>query len=264
MEQQELAAKLAEAEQTIARLRQENSQIQELDQLKNTFIATASHQLRTPLTQLKWVLSVFQSDPEISKMTNQVKLIDQAFAGVDRIIDTVNDLVNASRIQNGRLPFSPQAVDAAKVINDIIKRNLEVATSRDLRLEVNLQSIPATLPLDPILFQEAIENLVSNALDYAKAGTIIHVNAQTTQDTLEVSVENSGIGISQAEVSKIGRPFFRGQEAIMSHPDGSGLGLYLVKAIAEAHNGHLELVNTSPESTLFKIFIPISETKKEE
>jgi signal transduction histidine kinase len=258
MDTHTLEEKLAAAEQTIARLQQENSQIHEVDTLKNTFIATASHQLRTPLTQLKWVLSIFQNDPEISKMPNQVNLINQAFAGVDRIIDTVNDLVNVSRIQRGKLPFTAQDVDPSKVLNDVIKRNTEVAASRSLTLELHADHAPATCKLDPILFQEAVENLVNNALDYSTSGGKITVTATAPDAVLTLTVENSGIGIPDNEKDKVGMPFFRGQQAIMNHPDGSGLGLYLVRAIAEAHGGTLTTTGFTPEHTSFEVTFPFS------
>ena len=253
----ELESALAGAKQTIAQLKKENSQANELDELRNTFIATNSHQLRTPLTQVKWILSALESDSSIQALPKQLQLIRQAFTSVDRIIDTVNDTINVARIQHGRIPYLPRAVDPAKCITDIIQQKQDIAASKQITIASTLRDLPASCLLDPVLFSEAVEAMINNALDYSTGTNEITLEAFAKQDEITVSVTNVGIGITAADQGKIGLPFFRAQPAIMSHPDGSGLAIYLAQAIARVHGGYFELTDASPASTTFMLRVPV-------
>jgi signal transduction histidine kinase len=229
-----------------------------LDELKNTFVATSSHQLRTPLSVLKWIFSIFETDPTIAALPAQTKMLKQASASLERIIDTVNDFVNVSRIQEGALPCSPRPSDPVEIIAKAVEAHRSVAESRGANLRFEHGNLPALCSFDPILLTEALDNLLNNALDYGGEHNTILVWANTPPGFLSIGVRSEGIGIPQADQPLIGQPFFRSQSAINAHPDGSGLGLYLCAAIAQAHGGELQLLDGNPKNTEFHLRFALS------
>ena len=247
------------ADAQLALLQQKNVELQELEQLKNTFISTASHQLRTPLTALKWILSSLESDPELKKMQSKQLLVKQASISVERIIDLVNDLLNASRIHNGHLPYRPQQTDIAQLISACAATLQETMASKNIHFNLTIEPNIPIVDLDPLLIKEALHNLLNNAIDYTLAGGTISLVVNQSNEEVLVEVTDTGIGISADEQEKIFLPFFRGAEAIQTHPDGSGLGLYLTQAIIKEHHGSIEVSSQLGVQTTVKMSLPISQ-----
>src|SRR5207253_1335481 len=113
-----------------------------------------------------WILSILQTDKALESLTEQHKLIDQAYETNERLIHVVNDLLNVSRIQEGRLPYNPQPSDIIGMVRELCVNVERLYQAKGVRLETDLQEGIPMLELDPILFKEAIQNLLDNAMDY--------------------------------------------------------------------------------------------------
>ncbi|MEI6478364.1 MAG: HAMP domain-containing sensor histidine kinase [bacterium] len=235
----------------------------EVEELKHVFVATASHQLRTPLSTIKWLLAMLQSDPEILELPAKLKMVNQAYQTLERAIDTVNDLVNLARIEDGKLPVTYQEASLTDIIKKATEWTKTVAESRGLGV---ISHVSETLPVfsfDPLLIAEVIENMVNNALDYSLTGNDITLRAWSDAEQVYVSVTDVGIGVQPDDHSNIFMPFYRAENARNAHPDGSGLGLYLSKYIALEHNGNLTFESSPSGVTTFTLRLPLvhKETK---
>lgn len=225
------------------------------EDLKNLFVATVSHQLRTPLSVVKWVLSILESDPDLKEKENIMQLVKQAGAGIDRMVDTVNDLINVVRIEEGRLPITFQQAVLGDAIKRVAERMKPIAESMDLSLVVESEEIEPFF-FDAILITELIENLLTNALDYSASGKAIKLKVTNSGDDVVIEVINEGAGMTESEQEHVFEPFYRGSEALLARPDGSGLGLYICKSIVDAHSGTVEFKSISGKTTTAKITLP--------
>ncbi|MEI6477908.1 MAG: HAMP domain-containing sensor histidine kinase [bacterium] len=255
-----LHKQLAEKDAEIAELKaeaQENKRLRELDEMKSTFVSTASHQLRTPLSVIKWVLSVLESDTEIKKNPSSSQMVSQASQGVDRIVDVVNDLLNLTRIKDGRLPFNAEPTEPSVLLEQSAKEREALAASREIAYSFKIEPNMPKCQLDPILVKEAMRNLLNNAFDYSGEKGKVSVTAAVKDDDLTIVVTNTGPGILKEEHEKIFEPFFRSPKALQLHPDGSGLGLYLTKAIVTEHGGTVSFTSEPDKETVFTVSFPM-------
>jgi len=256
-----LATQLAYAVQqnvSFSNLEAQNKKLRQLDELKDSFISITSHQLRTPLSIIKWVLSILQTDKELEPHTEQLKMIAQAYETNERLIHVVNDLLNVSRIQEGKLPHNPQPADLKVFIQEICDNAKPLFAAKNLRLDVNIPDNLPTLDLDPILFKEAVQNLLDNAMDYNNPeDPWIEIKVTHEDSLVFLAVRNGGKSIPLEDQSKIFEQFYRSPQAVNIHPNGNGLGLYLAKAIIVEHGGTLQLTSSTDEATVFTITLPV-------
>lgn len=226
------------------------------DDLKNLFVATVSHQLRTPLSVVKWVLSILETDPDLKEKDNILQLVKQAGAGIDRMVDTVNDLINVVRIEEGKLPITFQKALISDILDKVVNRTAPIAESMNLSFVIEKEEIEAFY-FDPILMTELIENVVTNALDYSESGKKITLLAKNKgENEVEIQIINEGPGMSESEEDHVFEPFYRGSQALLAHPDGSGLGLYICKSIADAHGGSIAFHSIAGKTTTVSVVIP--------
>ncbi len=239
-------------------LEEQNKRLRELDELKDSFISITSHQLRTPLSIIKWILSILQTDKVLAPLAEQKQMIDQAYETNERLIHVVNDLLNVSRIQEGKLPFNPQLSELGMVVRELCTNMQRLYDSKGIHLDLHVPDNMPPVTLDPILFKEAFQNLLDNAMDYnLDRDGWVKVEIATEADRVLLSVTNPGPGIELTEQSRIFEQFYRSPQAVSQHPNGNGLGLYLARAIVEQHSGTLTCVSVPNQETVFTISLPI-------
>jgi signal transduction histidine kinase len=243
-------------------LEAQNKKLKQLDELKDSFISITSHQLRTPLSIIKWIMSILQTDKVLEEHPEQLQLVGQAYETNERLIHVVNDLLNVSRIQEGKLPYNPQLADLVATIHEQQKNAQRLFDAKKITLEL---AIPEHLPpvmLDSILFKEAFQGLLDNAMDYnLDESGWVRLQAEQTSDQIVITIANPGPGIEPEESERIFEQFYRSPRAVGMHPNGNGLGLYLARAIINEHGGSLhfssESADTGTKITTFVITLPI-------
>ena len=238
-------------------LEDQNTKLRELDELKNSFISITSHQLRTPLSIVKWILSILQTDSAITPLPNQLKMIEQAYSSNERLIHVVNDLLNISRIQEGRLPYSPQLTDISVMLHDLCTSTAKAAELQLIHITCDISSELPLCEVDPLLFKESLQNVLDNAIDYNVPHGWINIKAQVVKSTIYISISNSGQGIQPKDQAKIFNQFYRAPDAVKMHPNGNGLGLYLAQAIARQHGGDIMCESTYGKEISFTVVVPI-------
>lgn len=232
-----------------------------MDRTKSEIISIASHQLRTPLTAVRWYVKALMSDKALSAAQRQ-KYLQEIHDANHHMVTLVDSLLSVSRIDLGTLNAKPQAVDFMTALQEVIKELQPQIEARKLTVKVN--SNPALKPLfiDPDALGIILQNLLSNAVRYSPDGKEISVLAQQRAKDAVIEVRDQGVGIPAAEQPKIFGKLFRASNAQRLAPDGSGLGLYITKAMVTQAGGEISFDSHEKHGTNFYVIIPSSIAKR--
>jgi len=228
---------LEENQRVVGQLKTSNAKLKLLDRTKDDFISMASHQLRTPLTSVKGYVSMVL-DGDAGKITAlQRKLLNQSFVSAQRMVYLISDLLNVSRLRNGKFIIDPVRVNLAHVIKDEIEQLVETAKGRNLELTYNKPEHFPTYMMDEIKLRQVIMNFIDNAIYYTPSGGKISVNLVEKPQTIEFTVVDNGMGVPKADQPHLFTKFFRAHNAKRARPDGTGLGLFMAKKVVIAQGG---------------------------
>src|SRR3989344_7274672 len=211
----------------------------EIEEIRADLISIASHQLRTPLSEIKGLLSLLTDNIAGPLNPKQKEYLDLLAVANERMINLVNDLLNISRIEQGRLQLNFQKVNLGTITAEIC-RGLQVA-AKQKKQNLNLfidQSLPVVVA-DPEKTKEIISNLVENALKYTFEGGTIVVKVTTNINGCWVLVKDSGVGVPKAKQKELFQKFSRIENALSQKTTGTGLGLYTVRQLVEKQNGRI-------------------------
>lgn len=235
--------------------------ITEVDRLKTEFLSVASHQLRTPLGSMRWNMEMLLGG-DFGDLKPEVKeTVKHIYESNTRMITLVNDLLNVSRIDQGRVADEPKLTDILKIIQDAVDEMQPLAKQQSVAInfEVKKDHIPKIM-LDPKRFREVIQNLLSNAVKYNKPQGTVNINVERTDHHVEIKIADTGMGIPKKDQKKLFSKFFRAENAVLAQTEGSGLGLFVVKSYVEAWGGKVEFESQEGKGTTFIITLPF-ETK---
>lgn len=239
----------------------------EVDRLKTEFVSVASHQLRTPLTAIRWYLEDLQSQEIGPLLPEQKANVDQAVVSTGRMINLVNDLLNVSRLETGRLAIVPKPTDIAEVLKDVVQENTGIAVAKGCLINLHLpDKALEPISVDPTLIRQVAANLVSNAVKYTYPETgKPQVDVTLTKDGkhyYRVTIRDNGMGIGAADKARIFERFFRADNAVKKQAEGSGLGLYIAKLIIEESGGMISFDSEEGKGSTFWFLLPIAGSKE--
>lgn len=228
-----------EVEAATKELRTANIQLKKLDEAKSEFISIASHQLRTPLTAIKGYISMVQ-EGDYGKVPAKLNApIDRVLQSTERIIHLVEDLLNISRIESGRMQFDFAPTDINALVEDVFSELQVQAKKKNLLFEYTKPTkVIPKLNLDQSKIREVIMNLVDNAIKYTPKG-FVKLSLERLDDSVRFSVTDSGRGLEADEIPLLFQKFSRARGVQLVHTEGTGLGLYIAKNIIEKHNGRI-------------------------
>src|SRR5438552_79192 len=229
------------------------SDVGESERQKDEFISIVSHELKTPLTPLKALAQLLRL--RLRRHREEGRPLDRDSLDtnlrnigrqVDRMAGLVNDLLEVSRAGQGRFELQPQEFDLAPVLRDVVRRQSELVADEG-RHTVSLEA-PDSLVIvgDQMRIEQALTNLVANAVKFSPTGGAVHVGASDRDGTVAIAVSDPGIGIAADELPNLGRPFARGSKRARMF-SGLGIGLYLARLVAEGHGGSLALASDGDE-----------------
>lgn len=226
-----------EIQQLSEDLTKANSRLQKLDKTKSEFLSIASHQLRTPISGIKGYLSMIL-EGDFGKIEEKPKeILKSIYDNTERLNGLVNDFLDVSRIERGKLTMERKSTDIAEMIQSIVSNFQPVADAKGLKLDYSppKTSIPQ-VNVDPNKLRQVALNLVDNAFKYTGQGSI-HVTLEGLKDRFRVCVKDTGVGLDPDEAKNLFRPFVRTADSSKSNATGSGLGLYVARKIVQYHGG---------------------------
>ncbi|NTW22640.1 PAS domain-containing protein [Candidatus Falkowbacteria bacterium] len=228
----------------------------EIDRQKSEFVSVASHQLRTPLTSIKWFLEMMLDGDAGTVSDEQKELLEQVSESTERMIGLVNTLLNISRIESGRVKVDPRPTDLNHLIETIVQEQLPIATQRGVGLKVSKPELPV-ISIDQKLVQEVFANLLSNAIKYTPNKGKVALKARLDGEFIEFTISDTGMGIPDKDKDKMFHKFFRAENAVVRETEGNGMGLYVCKSIVELSGGRIWYDSVENKGTTFYFTLPL-------
>ncbi|MDP2664539.1 MAG: HAMP domain-containing sensor histidine kinase [bacterium] len=242
-----------------------NERLRDLDEIKSQFVSVAAHQLRTPLTGIKWTLNALLEEGLGRLNREQRKFAKDAYESTLRLIDLINDLLDASRLEEGRFGFKKKRQAFVPLVKKACETFKKAAAEKGVAFPLHLPkgAIPQ-LDFDEERMRIVLENLLDNAIKYTLPGGSVTVKLWQEKGKVIVEVADTGIGMAEDQISKVFTKFFRAENAQLYQTSGTGLGLYLVKNIVEHHGGAIFFTTKENKGSAFTFTLPIpkSDTKK--
>lgn len=223
------------------------------------FLAFAAHELRGPITVIRGYLDVLADELQPKLEDDQTLLFKRLIVSANRLSSYVNNILNASRYDRRHLKMHLRE-DTFTDIYDTIRDDMELrASSQNRLLSVELPKDLPTIAADRASISEVISNLIDNAIKYSNEGGVVNVTAKATDNFVKVSVEDRGIGMPGSVVSNLFHKFYRSHRS-RETVAGTGIGLYICKAIVESHGGKIEVRSTEGKGSTFEFSLPIYST----
>lgn len=228
-----------------------------VEKLKTEFVSISAHQLRTPMSAIKWSLQMVLSGDAGPLTEDQKDLLMKAYESNERTVRLINDLLNVTRIEEGRYIYKLESLDIVSILKELAKFYEELAAQKNINFKAILPEKTLKIMADEEKIKLAITNLIDNAINYTLPGGTVTIALKEGEKDLIFSVQDTGIGIPEKERPRIFTKFFRGAEAIKVQTSGSGLGLFITKNIIEAHGGKIWFESKEKKGTTFYFTIPI-------
>lgn len=252
-----------EVERSTVDLKMANHKLRELDQLKDDFVSIASHELRTPMTAIKSYLWMAIYRPDIKLSEKMTKYLSRAYLSTERLINLVNDMLNVSRIESGRIEIRPQEFNMIDLVDDVMQEVGAKAAEKQINLQIIKQTIPSVFA-DEDKVHQVLLNLIGNSLKFTPINGIITVSFFSDGKVLETSVKDTGVGISDDDQAHLFEKFGRLDNSYVAAATsgGTGLGLYISKSLIELMRGQIKA--TSPglgKGATFTFSLPIATTE---
>jgi PAS domain S-box-containing protein len=239
------------------------TQEHEIDRMKSEFISLASHQLRTPLSAIK-TYSHMLLEGFMGKLNkDQTQALESVVDASDRMVQLTDTLLNITRIESGSITISKSKVNLRAVAEKVIHEQLLDARSKDIVISIDSPDKPAIVNTDKFIVKEILTNIISNAIKYTPEKGKIILAIRPRKDEILCSVSDNGIGIPKAHQDQIFNKFYRAPNVLERDTTGTGLGLYLIKSLAERLNIPISFESTENKGTTFYFSLPAELPKSE-
>jgi len=231
-----------------------------IDKMKTEFAGTVSHQLRTPISAIKWYLDMLLSE-DIGKLSiKQKDFLKSVYVSNERMVALINDFLSVSRIEAEKMRIEvKQKISVGKAIEDVIIELNTLIKKKKVDFQYNKpkKSLPLIIA-DRNLLKQLISNLISNAVKYTPEKKRARVDIKKTDNNLLLIIADQGVGIPENQQKRVFSKFFRGSNVIKMETEGTGLGLYIAKSIVTLLNGKIWFKSTEGKGTTFYVSLPIN------
>lgn len=225
------------------------------DRAKSEFVSTVSHELRTPLTSIKGYTDLIHGGAVGSISEQQKRFLGIIKGNADRLTALINDLLDISRIESGRVQLKIESLKLAEIVNEVVVSLRTEIEAKGLRLELDISEQTPEIMGDRARIIQIVTNMISNALKYTDYGWI-QIGLCALEEAVRLDVADSGIGISNEDQGRVFERFYRANTPVMEGRGGTGLGLAITKELVELHGGRLWVESESGVGSTFTIILP--------
>jgi PAS domain S-box-containing protein len=230
----------------------------EVDRAKTEFVSLASHQLRTPLSAIRWYSEMLLSKYVGELNEKQKQYVKEIYAGNLRMVDLVNALLNVSRIDLGTFAVEPEPVSLTEICDSVLMELTPQINEKGQTVERIFSAAPETYLADSKLIRIVFQNFLSNSVKYTQPGGHIAVEIAARENQLYIRVSDNGYGIPKSQHGKMFEKLFRADNVRQKDTEGTGLGMYIVKAVVESSNGRIWFESEENQGTTFHVVMPLS------
>ncbi len=229
-----------------------------VERMKTDFVSLAAHQLRTPLSAIKWSLDMILGG-DLGKITKeQREFLEKSYQSNERMITLINDLLNITRIEEGKYLYKLNEESIEDLAEETLKSFQPLI--KEKKIKVNFRKPEVNLPklkVDKEKIQLVFQNLLDNAIRYSPPKSRVTISLEYDKNNIKVVVRDTGVGIPKNQQDKIFTRFFRGKNIMKIDTEGTGLGLYITKNIIEAHGGKIWFESEEGRGTTFYFTLPV-------
>jgi signal transduction histidine kinase/CheY-like chemotaxis protein len=218
-------------------LAQINEELRRLDELKSEFLAMVSHELRTPLTAIVGYSRLLLRQVHGPLTAKQIEHQEAIFRSAQRLTDLINELLDVSRLESGRVELSPQPTDARAITDQAIAVVAVAAQAKRIQIVNAIERGTTPVQADPERLQQILVNLLSNAVKFTPDAGTVRITSGRHKDQVWIAVTDTGVGIAREELARIWDPFYQVESTLRRRHGGSGLGLTIVRRLVELHGG---------------------------
>jgi signal transduction histidine kinase len=239
----------------------EASQRDRLDRMKDEFVLTASHELRSPLTSVQGFAELLMLDRD-NLTDRQVETVEIILQNCRHLVRLLNDLLDLARSDAGRLAIQPRPTDLTPLIEESTRL---MRAQTDASSQILTESLESGLPVveaEPDRIRQVLVNLLTNAHEYSPEGASIDVTARVVGDDVEIAVNDNGPGIPQEQLDHIFERFVRGDAGLTQRVGGTGLGLAISKSLIELHDGTIEVDSEPGRGSRFAFRLPVAPVRE--
>jgi signal transduction histidine kinase len=238
-------------------LEQEEARRAELDRLKDEFVLTASHELRSPLTSVQGFAELLMLERE-SLTPRQAETVEVILDNCRHLVRLLNDLLDLARSDAGRLSIRPQPTEVAPLVEDVVRTMRAQTEAGGQALSEQIEPGLPPIDVEPDRIRQILVNLLTNAHEYSPEGASIAVTARAAGAEVEIAVSDNGPGIPEEQLERIFERFTRGDAGLTQRVGGTGLGLAISKSLADLHGGSLDAESTVGQGSTFRLRLPVA------
>ncbi len=230
---------------------------------KTEFITVAAHQLRTPLSGIKWALEELSKGNLGEISAEQKTVLEDSLRATERLVKLTDDLLDVAKIEEGKFGYQFEKTDIVVFIQEMLGQMEALAKEKSVRLSFyQPEEPPPPLMIDRQRLSLVFQNLLANAIKYNVEKGEVRVRLEVLKDKpyVQVSIEDTGVGIPEKDFSRIFSKFFRGENILHLEPEGSGLGLYISRNVIKRHGGEIWFKSVEKRGTTFYFALPTDES----
>jgi len=252
-----LGTEVRERERAEASLREANADLSRVSEMKSAFVSIVSHELRTPLTSIKNAVDLVRLGRAGSLAPDQVRFLDMAHRNLDRLALIIDDLLDLSKVEAGRIEYRFTEGSVAAVVHEVAATLRPQADEGGIELVVEPGTAEACCLIDTHRLAQVLSNLVGNALKFTDEGGRVGLTVRAGTDDLVIEVSDTGSGIEPDEIERIFEPFHQAGDCLTRSVRGTGLGLSIARELAWAHGGELSVESAAGEGSRFRVHLPL-------
>lgn len=234
----------------------------EIDQAKTEFVSLASHQLRTPLTAIRWYTEMLTSNGKTSKK-DEKEYKQEILVATEQMSELIESLLNVSRIELGTFAVDPEPTDLMELLESVMNELKIVITKKMLKVKIHKVKLP-NISVDPKLFRIVYQNVINNAVKYTPDEGNIEIKHETHGNDLIITIKDDGHGIPKSQQGQVFQKLFRADNIQQLDTTGTGLGLYITKSIIDASDGEIWFESEENKGTTFFVRVPLTGMRKRE